>query len=129
MTGRLLHRVAFVFLGDPGTFPALNRRPIRARKSIELWKPFFAVGYLDRHRAEIVRRARRAKRKGARRGLRPARGLGSLAARHFHMNTSLLFPSGIVSRFSIRAAALACALGSTTLFAAEPAFQLKDNDV
>lgn len=47
----------------------------------------------------------------------------------FPMNTSRLFPSGIVSRFSIRAAALACALGSTTLFAAEPTFQLKDNDV
>jgi lysophospholipase L1-like esterase len=45
------------------------------------------------------------------------------------MNTSRLFSARIVSRFSIGAAALACALGSTALFAAEPAFQLKDHDV
>jgi lysophospholipase L1-like esterase len=45
------------------------------------------------------------------------------------MNTSRLFSSGIVSRFSIGAAAFACALGSAALFAAEPTLQLKDNDV
>jgi len=45
------------------------------------------------------------------------------------MNTSRPFSSGIVSRFSIGAAALACALSSTALFAAEPTLQLKDNDV
>jgi len=40
-----------------------------------------------------------------------------------------MFSSGIVSRLSIGAAALAFALGTATLFAAEPVFQLKDNDV
>lgn len=40
-----------------------------------------------------------------------------------------MFSSALVSRFSIGAAILTCTLGSTALFAAEPAFQLKDNDV
>lgn len=45
------------------------------------------------------------------------------------MNTSRSFPSGIVSRFSLGAVALAWAIGSTSLLAVEPTLQLKDNDV